>query len=184
MLDPFTALSLASAVVQFVDFGVNVVERAREIHRAGFDIETKRVRSHAKDVGSVAQNLDKRQRLLKIIPKGEDPNDLNGLNDLLNASSKPTTGLFGLYQDKEELKIKQAKKDLRDVNEALRLGDGAKRGEQAILDNDEKELRDGTQYLFSLNDSLKKREKPGLMRAGRLAEGEQVSCGPASDCEV
>jgi hypothetical protein len=35
MLDPFTALSLAATIVQFVDFGSKILSDSREIYKAG-----------------------------------------------------------------------------------------------------------------------------------------------------
>jgi hypothetical protein len=38
-MDPITALSVASSVVQFVDFGFNILSKAREFHRDGSAVE-------------------------------------------------------------------------------------------------------------------------------------------------
>ena len=45
MLDPFTSLSLAASVVQFIDAGSKLVSKSCQIHRTGtlaqnFDLET------------------------------------------------------------------------------------------------------------------------------------------------
>lgn len=175
MLDPFTSLSLAGAVVQFVDFASKVVKTAKDIHEAGSDIESRRLKVQAADLKQKSQYLDKRQRLLQALPEGaDDVDDFNDVNDIRKkAASQPVTDPLGLYQTKKQLQAKKAKRDLSHVNEALQVGEDARRRGLAELDNKEIDLR--FEYLFTLNGNLKKREKPGLIRARDLAEGEEVS---------
>ena len=65
MLDPFTSISLVSAIVQFVDFGIKVTSKSLEIYRSA--------------EGLIAENV----RLDEI---------LTGINDLSERLARPQVG--------------------------------------------------------------------------------------------
>lgn len=58
MPDPFTTLSVAAAIVQFVDFSSNVVKKARQIHQTGSDRNSRRHAQQARDIKNVADHLE------------------------------------------------------------------------------------------------------------------------------
>jgi hypothetical protein len=57
-MDPVTALSLAAAVVQFVDFGSEILSEAKQIHEAGSS-------TGVSDLDKVTQDLMDANRRLK-----------------------------------------------------------------------------------------------------------------------
>lgn len=57
MMDPLTALSLASSIVQFVDFGIKLVGKANEIREAGSTIDNVILQSVTKDLVQINSSL-------------------------------------------------------------------------------------------------------------------------------
>lgn len=57
MLDPFTALSLAAAVVQFVDFGIKLVSDGVELYETGTLSSNNELEQATRDLTQLAEEL-------------------------------------------------------------------------------------------------------------------------------
>lgn len=57
MLDPMTALGLASNIVQLVSFGGELISRGKELSKTGCTSEHAHVRTIAKDIGDLSAGL-------------------------------------------------------------------------------------------------------------------------------
>jgi hypothetical protein len=57
MMDPLTALSLASSIAQFVDFGFKLVDEAHEIREAGSTIDNVVLKSVTNDLVQITSSL-------------------------------------------------------------------------------------------------------------------------------
>ncbi len=102
MLDPFTALSLASCIVQFVDFGSKLLSASGELHRSA--------------EGALVENVE-----LEVIAK-----DVIQLNNMLAISARSPTDTRQLTKDEEALRklaesCKLVANELLLVLELLRL---------------------------------------------------------------
>jgi hypothetical protein len=62
MIDPLTAIGVASSIVQLVDFSTKVVARSAEIRRAGSSIEVAHLRAITSDLQGLTENLRERSR--------------------------------------------------------------------------------------------------------------------------
>jgi hypothetical protein len=62
MLDPLTAIGVASSIVQLVDFSSKVVARSAEIRRAGSSVEVAHLRAITSDLQGLTENLRERSR--------------------------------------------------------------------------------------------------------------------------
>ena len=88
MLDPFTALSTASAIVQFLQFGTNIIQKSYEIHKSsnGSIAALKELQDGVLRLQKASDNL------ATITEKCEDPDGMpviidTDTGDLLNACS-------------------------------------------------------------------------------------------------
>ncbi len=63
MLDPFTALSLASSVIQFVDFGVKLLNESAELYHPGSLLKHEDFETITNDLIDVNALLENRPRL-------------------------------------------------------------------------------------------------------------------------
>ena len=57
MLDPFTAVSLVSAIVQFIDFGATLINKGREIRRDGSLVDVEELETVTKDLSQLAKTI-------------------------------------------------------------------------------------------------------------------------------
>jgi hypothetical protein len=73
MLDPFSALSLASNVVQFVDFASKLMSESRNIYMAGFSVKTIELETVTKDLRVINGRLT--DLFLSNVVEGERPSD-------------------------------------------------------------------------------------------------------------
>jgi hypothetical protein len=62
MIDPLTAIGVASSIVQLVDFSTKVVARSAEIRRAGSSVEVAHLRAITSDLQGLTENLRERSR--------------------------------------------------------------------------------------------------------------------------
>lgn len=62
MLDPLTAIGVASSIVQLVDFSSKVVARSAEIRRAGSSIQVAQLRAITSDLQGLTESLLERSR--------------------------------------------------------------------------------------------------------------------------
>ena len=61
MLDPWTALSLAASIVQFIDFTAGIVTEAKEIHKDGKSLKVLAVGSKTTRLISLCETIQKQQ---------------------------------------------------------------------------------------------------------------------------
>lgn len=59
MLDPLTALSLASSVVQLVDFSIKLLAESKEIYQKGSTLEHKDLGLLIEDLGLLSNQLER-----------------------------------------------------------------------------------------------------------------------------
>jgi hypothetical protein len=167
MLDPFNALSLAAAVVQFIDYSTKVIVKAKQIYDTGSDLETLRLRAQANDLKSLNEDLGKRERLMKAVPNENNSADpTNPLGEF----DQPLYALDVFRSWKEE-KNKKAKKELVALEDRLQKRKGFNDTILADCSRHEKRL---TGYADDLFNDLMNREMVELTTAGRLAKSEQV----------
>jgi hypothetical protein len=57
MLDPFTALNLAAAVVQFVDFGSKILSDSSAIYKSGSTSEREDIKSITMNLAALADRI-------------------------------------------------------------------------------------------------------------------------------
>ena len=57
MLDPFTCVGLAAAIVQFIDFSTTLLSKAGEIRRAGSLVDLEELNLIVKDLSQLAKCL-------------------------------------------------------------------------------------------------------------------------------
>ena len=62
MLDPLTAIGVASSIVQLVDFSSKVVARSAEIRRAGASIEVAQLKRITSDLKGLTESLRERSK--------------------------------------------------------------------------------------------------------------------------
>jgi len=62
MLDPWTALSLAASIAQFIDFGSDVVSQAREIRERGSSVQTQHLKEIAENLKNCNASLEAQVR--------------------------------------------------------------------------------------------------------------------------
>jgi hypothetical protein len=62
MLDPLTAIGVASSIVQLVDFSSKVVARSGEIRRAGASIEVSQLKRITSDLKDLTESLRERSK--------------------------------------------------------------------------------------------------------------------------
>ena len=90
MLDPFSALSLAAAVVQFVDFGTRLMSKGKEIYQSAD--------------GSSAENIE-----LEVIYE-----DLKSLSEKLKATADPISLSRGCLEERALGKLAATCKSVAD----------------------------------------------------------------------
>ena len=61
MLDPWTALSLAASIVQFIDFSVGIVSDAKEIQKGGKSLKVLAIESKRSRLISLCDTIRKNQ---------------------------------------------------------------------------------------------------------------------------
>jgi hypothetical protein len=59
MLDPFTALSLAGNIIQFVDLGRSILVKSLEIYRSGSTEASRQLEIVTKDLKALTREIDK-----------------------------------------------------------------------------------------------------------------------------
>ena len=104
MLDPLTAISLASAVVQFTDFGLKLVRGSVELYYStdGTDEERSSIESHSSHVGNLADKvLFPLENSIDNGPASVDEEELRGLAE---ACKKIASDLVSLL---DGLKVKK-----------------------------------------------------------------------------
>ena len=176
MIDPWNALNLAAAIVQFVDFSAEIISKATQIYRTGADLDTRRLDLQAKDAKKVAQDLELQQRLRDKLPADISPYDRRRETQPKNAG---TFGLFGEHRElklaKQELKYAKTRQELRSVEQSLRQRDEFVKLQDTTLGANESDLRRITDELFLMNHKLRAEERPDLVRASGMIEGSSVS---------
>ncbi len=78
-MEPLAALSIASSIVQFVDFGLKILSKARDIHRDGSIVEHKDLLTVAEDVKDHTTRLNKE---VSSIPAGALSDEEKALQEL------------------------------------------------------------------------------------------------------
>ncbi|KAL9095131.1 MAG: hypothetical protein Q9165_002734 [Trypethelium subeluteriae] len=81
VIDPFSALSLASSIVQFVDFGIKLTSKSVELYKsaAGEDEDGLNLGSVAQRLTSIASRLETSTKDGEEIARAEDEKDLRRL---------------------------------------------------------------------------------------------------------
>ena len=82
MLDPLTALSVASSVVQLIDFSSKVVKQSNEIAERGSSMDISRTVELNKDLLELVHDL--RIQCDKTLDEGQHPNDAEKVRVLPN----------------------------------------------------------------------------------------------------
>jgi hypothetical protein len=131
MLNPLDALSLTSTIVQFIDFTSQVVAKTKEIYESGTDLESTRLKSQARDLKGLSEDLARRDKLRKIIPTEElarrdklrklSPADESPSNVGQQPRSLQTMGDLDmvLVAAKREKKFRKATQELDEVEARL-----------------------------------------------------------------
>ncbi len=73
MLDPLSAIGLAGNIVQFVDFGLDILTEATEIRRKGSSVKVAHLQKVTSDLVQIATSLRK--------PAGPGPDVSSGLQE-------------------------------------------------------------------------------------------------------
>jgi hypothetical protein len=187
MLNPLDALSLTSTIVQFIDFTSQVVAKTKEIYESGTDLESTRLKSQARDLKGLSEDLARRDKLRKIIPAEEltrrdklhklPPADESPSNVGQQPRSLQTMGDLDmvLVAAKREKKFRKATQELDEVEARLETRERLGGVDQVGFPQREERLHASTDVLFQLYDGLKGREMSQLYSAGHLAKGEEVS---------
>jgi hypothetical protein len=95
MLDPWTALSLAASIAQFIDFGSDIVSQTREIRERGSSVQTRHLKKIAADLKDCNASLKAQVRSrvgeeVKLTP--EEKVDLQlGVPTLADSTSSQRT---------------------------------------------------------------------------------------------
>jgi hypothetical protein len=97
MLDPLTSLSLASSIVQFVDFGTRLIAESQQIYYAagGALKENVELEEIATDLKSLSHNLKSNPFLDVKLPS----NNGIGLQDLASSCMNVADELLSVLQD-------------------------------------------------------------------------------------
>jgi hypothetical protein len=85
MIDPLTAIGVASSIVQLVDFSTKVVARSAEIRRAGSSVEVAHLRAITSDLQGLTENLRERSR--------EQAEDATTREEQVSRSKRKTLGV-------------------------------------------------------------------------------------------
>ena len=131
MLDPFTALSLASGVVQLVEFGANLIEKSYEIYRStsGSSDEVVKLEQMITQFRALTYNL---HTATKASPFDQASQDEQNTITLAMSSQHVADDFLALLKD---LKIQASPGKIESVKLAYRIGKKKKQ-----LDNYRKEL--------------------------------------------
>jgi hypothetical protein len=172
MLNPLDALSLTSTIVQFIDFTSQVVAKTKEIYESGTDLESTRLKSQARDLKGLSEDLARRDKLRKLSPTDESPSNVGQ-----QPRSLQTMGDLDmvLVAAKREKKFRKATQELDEVEARLETRERLGGVDQVGFTQKEERLHASTDVLFQLYDGLKGREMSQLYSAGHLAKGEEVS---------
>jgi hypothetical protein len=114
MLDPFSALSLAAAIIQFVDFSSKIVLGATELYRSTTGSLTKNVElsTIVADLGEISSNLRVYDRESHLYSKDE--------RALSNLAIQCKGSAEALLIALDDLSIKEPHKRWKSVRQALR----------------------------------------------------------------
>ena len=186
MLEPLAILSVATSVVQFVDFGANVVTKAKQIYEEGHDLESRRLRTQSQDIKCVASDLNAKDLFASTTTRPEiASNQQKALQRWGGMThSDPAARLEnGMVSRRQGDLIHQIREEIREqklnqVNNALRKREEPR--QIAVDDTDyeakESQLQDLADDLFALNQGLQHRERPCLDEARKCVENEKVTC--------
>jgi hypothetical protein len=113
MLDPLTAISLASAVVQFVDFSVKLVSAGHELYEKGSLANNNEVEQITQDIAHLAEELGAHRP-----PSANPPSqDEIALQQLAGSCKELAEEMMTVL---ETLKVQKPKSGLEIVRKALR----------------------------------------------------------------
>jgi hypothetical protein len=113
MLDPLSALSLASSVVQFIDFGCKLVSEGCELYKKGASGKNDGLEQVTKDLARVTDGLTKRG----VPPAAKYSEDELVLQELAGSCKLIADELLGIL---EELKPQKSQNGLESFRKALR----------------------------------------------------------------
>jgi len=171
MIDPLTAIGLASSLVQLIDFSAKVVKKAKEIHEHGSNLEELRMIAQARDADRMTEDLRTREKLLKSLPN----NNSNGRSEI-DAILKGSSHFgFDILRARREEKFKRARQDLNAIDQRIQ---GRKEQREKLLveqGRGEKILMDSTNEFLLLREDLQSRAVTESLTRERLAHGENVS---------
>jgi hypothetical protein len=88
MLDPFSALSVAAAVVQFVDYGTGLISKAVEIYKSpdGEPEDVVALREMVTRLRILTTDITTLARASSTPPSGQDPHSKTAKDQLVNFS--------------------------------------------------------------------------------------------------
>ncbi|KAL9608329.1 MAG: hypothetical protein Q9167_006834 [Letrouitia subvulpina] len=130
MLEPLAILSVANSVVQFIEFGANVVTKAKQIYEEGHNLESRRLGTQSEDIKWVTH-------------------DLNAKDLFANTAT-------GYDCASNQQKASQRRNDGTDSHSAARQENGrASRRRGDLVQNIREQIRE--QKLNQANDALRKR---------------------------
>jgi hypothetical protein len=113
MLDPLTAISLASAVVQFVDFSVKLVSAGHELYEKGSLANNNAVEQITQDIAHLAEELGAHRP-----PSAKQPSqDEIALQELAGSCKKLAEEMMAVLKT---LKIQEPKNGLEIIRKSLR----------------------------------------------------------------
>jgi flagellar motility protein MotE (MotC chaperone) len=171
MLNPLDALSLTSTILTFIDFTGQVILKTKEIYESGTDLESVRIRSEARDLKGLSEDLSRREKLLSIIPAEEIS---HGPGHGPQRVGMAMGGFDLVLAAKREKKFRKAKQELHEVENRLETRKRLADLNQKDLEEQQKRLNQATDELFRSYDDLKSREMPRFSNAARVVKGEEV----------
>jgi N-terminal domain on NACHT_NTPase and P-loop NTPases len=116
-MDPLTCLSLASAIVQFVDFGTKLISESREIYQStrGLTKENNELENITADLSQLTSNLYP-YTLAKKVDKTPSPEEL-ALHDIAKTCKEVADELLAVLED---LKVKGEHEKWESFKQAFR----------------------------------------------------------------
>lgn len=147
----------------------------------GTDLESVRLKSQARDLKTLSDDLARRDKLLKIIPAEElarrelpAAQAFNGAgHHKQDALAKPTLNMI-VADAKREKKFRKARQELSEVAGRIETRERLASNNEGEFIQKQNRLQESTDIFFRLYDGLKGPEMKQLCRAHELVKGEEV----------
>ena len=117
-MDPLTAFSVASSVIQVVDYSTKIVEKCLQLYRGGASTENKEIESMAKHLTNLSTDLKLPQAIQSPRPAAQSYQDDQGLLELARQCSETAAELIGELQ---KLTIQGRRKKREAFRKAIKI---------------------------------------------------------------